>query len=229
MRKNKEDARLLERMIAEQNARGAKLPEDMDDARYTWTADGVSGEARLTAVNFVECGLTGELDLSGFSALKRVGCSRNALEKLHTSVNPSLSDLVCFGNRITEMDLTGAPELRKLDCSMNQMKTLDVRWNDGLLSLSCTDNPLELLNVSGLEKLMFLDCCQCGLTQLDVSRNPALKDLYCYGNPIETLDIRNNPVLEDLYHSCDIILCAGRNRMPNAEFYEPEEEMDYEK
>lgn len=188
-----EDLRLLRKMIAEQNALGARMPEDMDSEQYVWKAVGPSDHltasnkesphssqngsplvARLTELHLENRKLRGTLSVSGFGCLKLLNCSGNELEGLTVSGNPALKSLFCWNNRLTELDVSDCPSLRHLDCSDNRLTELDTKPCPVLMELDCPDNELPAL---------------------DLSENRLLVSLCCTGNPIASLDIRNNPVL----------------------------------
>lgn len=183
-----EDLRLLRKMIAEQNALGARMPEDMDSEQYVWepapgvgTGDkesprfaGPSLSQRLVELHLEHRKLRGTLSVSGFGCLKLLNCSGNELEGLTVSGNPALKSLFCWNNRLTELDVSDCPSLRHLDCSDNRLTELDTKPCPVLMELDCPDNELPAL---------------------DLSENRLLVSLCCTGNPIASLDIRNNPVL----------------------------------
>lgn len=46
------------------------------------------------------------------------------------------------------------------------------------------------------------DCTGCQLTSLNISNNPALEEIFCSANKLSSLDLSNDPALKLLY--CDL-------------------------
>lgn len=178
--KNENDVKILEALIREQNAAGARLPVSPDDRRYEWGEDG-----RLKKLYLSDCFLSGRLSLAGLDALESLNCSYNRLDALDISRNPALKLLICDRNSLTELDAGGAPALVTVYCSYNQLETLDVSRCGALEKLHCNNNRLETLDASG---------------------SPALKELCCYNNPLKmkTLDVSRNPELELFIHDAGV-------------------------
>lgn len=118
-----------------------------------------------------------------FTALKKLDCSYNSIEKLDLSKNSSLEKLDCSENSLWHLEISQNTSLRVVNCSFNY----------SLLSLDLSQNP----------KLEYLNCQRCSLLSLDVSKNLNLNYLDCYNNKLTKLDLRANKRLgyEDL--DCD--------------------------
>lgn len=196
MGKNKSDVKVLESIIREQNALGAKLPSDLRSWQYVWNEKGM-----LTGLYISGCDLGKNFSPAGLDELEILSCSYNGLNTLDISRNP---------------------KLRRLYCEHNQLKSLDVRGNSLLEELYCDDNLLKTLDISGCPELVVLDCSNNQLETLDTSNNPALDCLDCSYNPLKCLDICNNPVLESL--GCDEKV-KMRNGQQNDSAMEEEAEM----
>lgn len=108
--KNENDVRILQKIIAEQNGKGATLPVRLDSWRYFWNKDG-----RLIGIDWNGCGLKGSLSLAGLDLLKTLDCSGCFLETLDISHNPELKWLNCEGNSLDSLD-TRANQLEYLRC-----------------------------------------------------------------------------------------------------------------
>lgn len=171
MKKNEKDVQILKKLIGEQNAKGASLPEDLDSWRYIWDEEGpASGAsdkesspleshltARLTELHLSTCGLTGRLSVEALDALKELRCHCNRITQLDLSGCPALERLDCFDNKLKELDVSACPGLEYLDCGSNELKSLDVTGNPALESLFCDGNRIESLDVSSCPSLTDLE------------------------------------------------------------------------
>lgn len=153
MTKNENDMKILETIICQQNALGARLPEYMDDWRYAWDDEG-----SLTRIDWSLLGLRGRLSLAGLDMLEVLNCSYNELESLDIKAVPMLKILYCHQNRLTELDVCGVPSLGTLYCDYNQLASLDIGSNSGLRALHCYNNALTSLDISGCLMLKNLYC-----------------------------------------------------------------------
>ena len=134
--KNPGDVSALEKIIKEQNSKGAKLPTDLnakctlcydddgdeffEDAGYQWDENG-----RLIGIGWRGCSMSGSLDLSELTALTKLDCSWNQLSNLDVSKNTALTHLDCNSNQLSSLDVSGATALTYLDCRINQLSSLD--------------------------------------------------------------------------------------------------------
>lgn len=249
MKKNKEDVKMLQHIIKEQDARGADLPANLDDERYGWNRDG-----RLIELFLAGCLLKGSLSLTGLDELKHLDCRNNDLEALDVSGNRKLEYLCCDNNQLTSLDVRENPLLRTLNCSVNLLKALDVKANTGLVTLRCQDNELEMLDlsdmaelrtalcynnrlkrigISGCARLETFDCSFNKLKTLDLSGAPMLDWMDCSHNRLETLDISANPLLRTLYYDETTLLKPPAAGSKKSEKAQPEDTrqaaMDMEK
>ncbi|MDR0728604.1 MAG: YDG domain-containing protein [Prevotellaceae bacterium] len=141
------------------------------------------------------------LDVSNAPSLTDILCYNNALTNLNLNANGALKLLHCYNNALTNLDVTNNSNLEFLDCRNNQLTTLDVTQNTELLQLSCDQNQLTTLDVSQNLKLAYLLCYSNNLSILDISNNVQLNYLMCSDNQLSTLDITANPSLTTIY--CD--------------------------
>ncbi len=116
------------------------------------------------------------------------------------------------------------PSLKELVCCLNQLTELDVSSNTKLTYLNCYSNQLTELDISMLTELEDLRCSYNDLTSLNTSSNTKLKSLRCYHTKVRSLNLRNNPLLEDLeidgnpnLHSVDISACPILCEMAQSE------------
>lgn len=178
-KKNESDVAALQKLIAEQKARGANVSEDLDSEEYTWSEEG-----NLTGIVWGEedklFNLSGNISFAGLKNLERIYIG--------------YSDL-------TSVDVSGNPALKYLDCSWNELSSLDVSSNPALEYLYCSGNNLSSLDISSNPELIDLNCGFNQLSSLDVSQNPVLKNLVCSKNELSSLDVSDNPALTNL--TCD--------------------------
>jgi len=73
--------------------------------------------------------LDGSFDVSNYSLLKILNCSRNNIESIVVSKNSNLTELYCSENKITSLNLTGNSKLEKLNCSNNSISSLTLNTN----------------------------------------------------------------------------------------------------
>lgn len=198
-----DDARALQALIRNQNAKGARMPVDLSSERYVWDEWG-----RLTELRLIDCGLRGYFSLGepcrdssgggAFSALKRLFCQDNALDGLDLSAAFGLEILYCGDNRLEALDVSKVPDLSVLVVSGNPLKTLDVRANGELQVLFCDRCRLEALDVTHNPKLKDLICSHNRFVQLDLSANLLLERLFCEDCRLKYLDVSRNPLLKKL-------------------------------
>lgn len=78
--KNANHVDALKAVIQEQNAKGASLPANLDNERYTW-----DGSGSLTRLDWSDCGLKGDISLKGIVSLTYFDCRGNAVSNLDMS------------------------------------------------------------------------------------------------------------------------------------------------
>ena len=92
----------------------------------TWNASG-----NVETISLYYKGLSGELDLTGFSDLRQLICSGNQITKLTLDGCNSLQILDCSGNLLEKLNLS-LPALLSLDCEYNYLDTEDMSAFDTL-------------------------------------------------------------------------------------------------
>ncbi len=179
--KNKADVEALKALIAEQNAQGASVDDDIDDEyEYIWKEGRLVGILWGTEEEGNQFNLTSDLSFAAFDALEDLRVNSNGVQSLDVSQNKNLLQLECGGNQLTKLDLTNNTKLEYLYCYSNKLTELDVTHNVNLVELVCSSNQLG---------------------ELDVSCNKELEQLNCSGNLLKDLDLTTNSKLEKL--SCD--------------------------
>lgn len=128
-----------------------------------------------------------------FTALEKLDCTGDKLEKLDISKNTKLKELICTANHLTTLDLSENKELEILDCGYNpRMTSLDVSNNPKLKELYCDYSSVVSLKPLNNPDLIVIYCLGNELVEIDVSNNPKLETLCCFENNLTSLDISNN-------------------------------------
>ena len=131
--------------------------------------EGVKVEnGHVTSIEWGDKHLAGTLDVSGFTALKKLDVSRNKLTGLDASGSTALSELNASRNQLASADVSGCSSLYKLSLNRNRMTEIEL----GDLPL------IENINVANNY-----------FVSLDVSNSATLKTLNCQGNHLENLTV----------------------------------------
>ncbi len=138
-----------------------------------WKAD-ATGVKRATTISWSNLELVGTLDLTGLTAIERLGVSGNALTAL-TIDSPALTELNVANNALTALNLATVPALESLRCASNGLTELDLSQNIALIYCDVSFN---------------------GLTSLDLRAASELTTLKCFGNALQTLDLTENATLQ---------------------------------
>lgn len=164
--------------------------------------DGIEYLSALTELNcssrqtgWLADGITGTgnhltmLDLSMNESLEELKCYGNRLNKLILGNKPSLTYLDCHDNCLSELDLSGCTALRDVYCYRNRLEALQTDNNPRLQYLDCAYNQLTVLDITGNTGLHTLACNDNCLSMLDLSRCESLQQLECYRNRLHALNI----------------------------------------
>lgn len=103
----------------------------------------------------------------------------------------NLRVLSCTANALTVLDVTALDDLRELNCAGNNITTLNVAGLQQLEIINCTANNLADINLTDLEYLQSLSCADNNLTELDLSDCPYLTGLICSNNQLTYINIKN--------------------------------------
>ena len=161
--------------------------------------DGVLSRSEAKVVTTIQANGLGIQSLEGieyFDALNALYCYNNQITSL--TLTPTITYVVCFGNKIAKMDLTSATGLTYLECSDNKLDSLDVSSNPALQRLICDGNQMKMLDISNNPSLISLMCQNNLLTSLDLSHAQNLQTLQCNGNRLATLNISRNRQMTNL-------------------------------
>ncbi|MDO4627882.1 MAG: fibronectin type III domain-containing protein, partial [Planctomycetia bacterium] len=112
----------------------------------TWTE--IDGMKRITAIDWSNCGLMGDLDLSACTALTELNCANNNLSSLTVLENATLIKLDCNNCQLTTLDVSNTTNLAELICWGNQFSTLDVSKNSNLTNLVAYSDALTNVVIS---------------------------------------------------------------------------------
>ena len=164
----------------------------------TWTGVTWDTQAtkRVTGISWVNTGIAGALDVSGFDTLVNVNIGANALTSLDASGCSALVELICAENVLTSLTLGTLNSLQELNCGNNYLTALDVSGCPALEKLNCIENAITSLTLGTLSNLEEIDCYTCALTSLDVSGCPALTSLACNENNLTSLTLGTHNSLE---------------------------------
>ncbi len=181
---NESDVSILNNIINEQKAKGAKVSSDLKSGQYWWGSDG-----RLNGIYWPETSISGTLSIKGLDLLKELDCSDNQITELDLSECPSFEKLECRDNKLTALNLSGLPSLCELYCSGNQINVLDLKGLSSLWALDCSENQITELDLSECSSLMDLECNNNNLSTLNISKMSYIRNIICHNNSISTLDI----------------------------------------
>ena len=115
---------------------------------------------------------------------------------LTATENARLTQLNCYGGKLTALDVSNCTELTQLSCYDNQLSALNV--STSLEYLDCSNNRLSALNINNCTALARVFCYNNRLSALDVSNCTELTLLSCYGNQLSALNVKANTKLQGL-------------------------------
>ena len=93
-------------------ADGSYVPADWEGVKWS---DGASNK-RIIELTVAMKGLSGSLDVSGLTALKKLRCEYNDLSALNVSGLTALNWLDCGGNGLNALDVSGLHALSWVEC-----------------------------------------------------------------------------------------------------------------
>ena len=155
--KNADDVAALQKLVAQQNGKGARIPLDLDNENgayswYTWNEEG-----RLVELNWWYKGIQGAISFNDLPELKKINCDENRITDLSIDQNIKLESLTCWSNQIKMLDVSNNKNLVELSCSANQLSSLDISKNISLKRLNCRNNNITELDISA-NNLDNLEC-----------------------------------------------------------------------
>jgi len=161
-----------------------------------WSAD---THKRVEHISWVNKGLAGSLDLSGFTSLKTLACPQNYITSIDLSGDTVLTLIDAANNQLTSLDVDA--NLTYLDCSFNNIQgTLDLSAMPALEEAYCSNNKITQLNISDGNNLKTLECSNNELSgTLDVSELSDLTKLRCTDNSLSSLILSKGPRYDELF------------------------------
>lgn len=181
--------------------------QDYLDAKYPWEE-----RANTEKLDLSSLGLQGELNLEGFTNLKKLDVSDNELTNLDLNDCGKLEYLDASNNQIEEPDFLEGSKLETIILNHNKLTYFDnyESLNDSLKFLSLTANKLGnkipgydghvgYLDVSGYKELEYLNCAIGRIREIDLSNNSKLNQLICYNNILKELEVNHLNELEYLF------------------------------
>ena len=190
------------RSFLDSNGNGLKLNSSYDLTNPTtwkgvvWTSDSVK---RIKELNWFDKGLSGNLDVSGFTSLEKLECTHGNVKSVNLKNAGSLKTLYIAYTDISEINVSENTNLETLYLTSNDLSSIDISRNTKLKKFDCTNNSITSLDISNNTLLGTLGCEFCQLTKLEVTNCTLLEDLYCSGNKLTDLDLSNCSNLSDLY------------------------------
>lgn len=161
-------------------------------------SDGVLSSSEILDCNSIEVIERGIESLAGieyFENLTELICWGNYITDLDLSNNTLLENVDCQDNQITQLDISNCISLRNLDCQFNQIEWFYADENPNLEELYCGNNELRELDLSNFKSLKTLYCNTNNIFTLDTSKCPDLEVLDASYNYLTNLDLSNNNIL----------------------------------
>ena len=148
---DKNEARQIKAFLsqtAEKDGTNANVLK-VTDANNIASIEGITVEnGHVTAIEWKDKHLAGDLDLSGFEALKKVDVSRNKLSSISVANATALSDFNASRNVLRSVDFTGCSNLVKIQIYKNRLTDVNFESLPLLQNLNVANNLFVELNVA---------------------------------------------------------------------------------
>lgn len=162
-----------------------------------WEVSG--GYYKAVEINWADMGLSGNLDLSGFDALRVLHLYDNDLTSVDVSDAAALTELRLYNNtRCASLDVKGCDALERMYVQNCALTELDVASCDALRLLQAFNNRLTAFDASGKTLLETLYLHGNQLETIDLSGCGALRTLNVAGNRLAELNVQDCPDLSML-------------------------------
>lgn len=162
-----------------------------------WEVSG--GYYKAVEINWADMGLSGNLDLSGFDALRVLHLYDNDLTSVDVSDAAALTELRLYNNtRCASLDVKGCDDLERMYVQNCALTELDVASCDALRLLQAFNNRLTAFDASGKTLLETLYLHGNQLETIDLSGCGALRTLNVAGNRLAELNVQDCPDLSML-------------------------------
>ncbi|HCC53094.1 MAG TPA: hypothetical protein DEQ30_14490 [Porphyromonadaceae bacterium] len=191
--------------------------EDVNNIKWGEIA-GLSWNHRtylLETINWPNKKLSGNMDLSGFAALKYLSCSHNEIDFVDVTGATSLLRYDLYENNLESVDVTTNPNLTYIRLGYNHIQHVDLSNNPSLTFFCCTNNRVEHLDLSNKAKLQTIYCSENQLLSVNVQNCDRLKEFSCIGNKLTEIDVSNARYLADFscsrnnISSVNVLNCAS--------------------
>lgn len=163
--------------------------------------------------------IAGNIDLSAMTELSKVDVADNNITSLELPSTPTLIDIDCANNSITELNLSGLVNLEGLMCHDNQISSLDVTdctqmkninaANNNLSEIDLSkciliegvylyDNKLQSINFGDITSVRWLNIENNSLSELPTNKFSQLSLIIANNNQITSVDFTLNPSLSQI-------------------------------
>ena len=126
---DKNELRQLQQFLSlpgEKHATNAEALK-ITDLKNPSSWEGVTVEnGRITAIEWSDKHIAGSLNLSGFTALKKLNVSRNAITSLDLNGASSITRIDAQRNKISSFNFTGCSTLNTLNIYKNRITDIDL-------------------------------------------------------------------------------------------------------
>ncbi|MDX1277368.1 T9SS type A sorting domain-containing protein [Oceanihabitans sediminis] len=199
------------------------------------TLDGQVLTSDLAIVNNLDISYLNITDLTGiqdFTVLTHLNASQTRIINLDLSGLTTLQDLNLFASwSIDTLNLTGCTGLTDLDlrltslnsldlstCSAltnldfykgNNIQDLDLQGLSSLVRVDVSESSLHTINLTGCTSLQYINISETSIASLDIIDNPVINNVGLYDCNIQNLNLENCPNLEKLTLS----LCLSFNEL----------------
>lgn len=138
--------------------------------------------------------------------IKTLNIAGGQIEKADLSQAPKT--LTAFGMRQTgtkSIDLSGATELRNLIYRHQETKVLDLSKQNKVINMELgldnvgNNGPLEKVVMPSPSDVEFINISDENVREMDLSNLPKLRSLRAYAVKLKEIDLRNSPLLQELY------------------------------
>lgn len=137
------------------------------------------------------------LDVTGCPSLEELSCNDNYLTELDLSNSPDLKVLYLPNNDVTSLDVSACAKLEQIDCNANPVAALDLKHNPELIFLTCGSTTITELDLSACTKLEELMCPKTSVERIDLSGLAQLKEVNCNENPnLKEITLAGNTALK---------------------------------
>ena len=146
------------------------------------------------------------IDITGCPTLEDLTCPWNYLTEIDLSHSPNLKTLICYNNDLSSLDVSTCTQLEQIDCNANPISLLDLKTNTSLAFLTCGSTNIQTLDLSKCSKLEELLCPRTSVTKIDLSGLTLLTKVNCNENPqLKEINLTGTSALNMLEaSSCDL-------------------------